>query len=80
MTVSSVVGQYEQKYLDPLANERVEYFARFLAKDAKYIRNPLNPSEFDKLPIEAKHEFRRIAAQYALVLGIYAHSADGEIE
>lgn len=65
---------FQQKYLEPLTNEKCEFFARCLAKDANYIRDPMEDGEFLGLPDDARHAFREMAAEYAQILDVDAHS------
>ena len=69
--------QFQTKYLNPLPNGRVEFFARCLARDAKYIRDPIEPKEFEKMVDEVRHSFREMAAEYATILGIDPMTEEG---
>ena len=61
---------FQQRYLVPLPNVRVEGFAYILAMQAGYVREPVG-TEFEKLPDEVRHSFREMAAEYAAIVGVY---------
>jgi flagellar biosynthesis/type III secretory pathway protein FliH len=59
--------EFQQKYLAEFKNPLVEHLARSLSQQAGYIREY---SDFTKLPDDAVHSFREMAAEYASILEV----------
>ena len=69
--------EFDARLLSVLANEKVEYLARHLARDAGQIRNPLDEREFDRVPDDVKYVCRKMAVEYAEILDINWSGEDG---
>ena len=73
-----VIGdpEFEVRLLNVLMNEKVEYLARHLARDAGQIRSPMDEKAFLNLPTEVQYACRKMAVEYAEILNINWNGED----